>query len=169
MDYQDTVLFNDFVKKYRVKFEIDDDVQLVDNSGKTGTLNEFISAHQGKVIYVDYWASWCAPCIAEMPSAKKLQKELNNKNIVYLYLSTDRKEEPWQKALKKLELQGNINYRIMNADNSMQMEELEIQFIPRYMIYDVNGRLVNKDAPRPSESELLKSQLMKLLNTATDR
>ena len=84
MDYQDTVLFNDFVKKYRVKFEIDDDVQLVNNSGKTGTLNEFISAHQGKVIYVDYWASWCAPCIAEMPSAKKLQKELNKNQIISL-------------------------------------------------------------------------------------
>jgi thiol-disulfide isomerase/thioredoxin len=137
---------------------------LVDNRGKTGTLNEFISANNGKVIYVDYWASWCAPCIAEMPSSKKLQRELNNENIVYLYLSTDRTEEPWQKALKKLELEGGINYRIMNADNSLQMDDLEIQFIPRYMIYDTNGRLVNKDAPRPSEANLLKAQFMKLLN-----
>ncbi|MFT7162390.1 MAG: thiol-disulfide isomerase/thioredoxin [Bacteroidia bacterium] len=164
MDYKDTILFNDFVKKYNIKFEIDDDVQLVDNRGKTGTLNEFISANNGKVIYVDYWASWCAPCIAEMPSSKKLQRELNNENIVYLYLSTDRTEEPWQKALKKLELEGGINYRIMNADNSLQMDDLEIQFIPRYMIYDTNGRLVNKDAPRPSEANLLKAQFMKLLN-----
>tara|TARA_R110001599_G_scaffold161642_5_gene350354 strand:- start:68482 stop:70074 length:1593 start_codon:yes stop_codon:yes gene_type:complete len=167
-DYQDTVLFNDFVKKYNVKFEIDDDVQLVDNSGKTGTLNEFISANKGKVIYVDYWASWCAPCIAEMPSSKKFQNELNNENIVYLYLSTDRTEEPWQKALKKLALEDGTNYRIMNADNSLQMDDLEIQFIPRYMIYDTNGRLVNKDAPRPSESELLKSQLMKALNVSNN-
>ncbi|KYG78934.1 TlpA family protein disulfide reductase [Roseivirga echinicomitans] len=166
-DYQDTLLFNDFVKKYNVKFEIDDDVQLVDNSGKTRTLNEFISANKGKVIYVDYWASWCAPCIAEMPSSKKLQSELNNENIVYLYLSTDRTEAPWQKALKKLELEGGTNYRIMNADNSLQMDDLEIQFIPRYMIYDTNGRLVNKDAPRPSESELLKAQLMKVLNASS--
>lgn len=163
-DYQDTVLFNDFVKKYRIKFEIDDDVQLVDNSRKTGTLNEFILANKGKVIYVDYWASWCAPCIAEMPYSKKLQSELNNENIVYLYLSTDRKEEPWQKALKKLALEGSINYRIVNADNSSQMDDLEIQFIPRYMIYDTNGMLINKDAPRPSEAELLKSQFIKLLN-----
>lgn len=167
-DYQDTVLFNDFVKKYNVKFEIDDDVQLTDNSGKTGTLNEFISVHKGKVIYVDYWASWCAPCIAEMPSSKKFQKKMNNENIVYLYLSTDRTEEPWQKALKKLELEGSTNYRIMNADNSLQMDDLEIQFIPRYMIYDTQGRLVNKDAPRPSESELLKTQLMKALNASSN-
>jgi len=167
-DYQDTVLFNDFVKKYNVKFKIDDDVQLVDNSGNTGTLNEFISANKGKVIYVDYWASWCAPCIAEMPSSKKFQKEMNNENIVYLYLSTDRTEEPWQKALKKLELEGSTNYRIMNADNSLQMDDLEIQFIPRYMIYDTHGRLVNKDAPRPSESELLKTQLMKALNASSN-
>ncbi|WP_339608067.1 TlpA disulfide reductase family protein [uncultured Roseivirga sp.] len=167
-DYQDTVLFNDFVKKYNVKFEIDDDVQLVDNSGKTGTLNEFISANKGKVIYVDYWASWCAPCIAEMPSSKKFQKEMNNDNIVYLYLSTDRTEEPWQKALKKLELERSTSYRIMNANNSLQMDDLEIQFIPRYMIYDTNGRLVNKDAARPSESKLLKTQLMNVLNSSSN-
>ncbi len=163
-DYQDTALFNDFVKKYNVKFEIDDDVQLVGNNGNTGTLNEFILANKGKVIYVDYWASWCAPCINEMPHSKKLQKELKNEDILFLYLSTDRAEEPWRKALKKLELGGSINYRIMNADNSSQMDDLEIQFIPRYMIYDTNGMLINKDAPRPSEAELLKSQFIKLLN-----
>ena len=143
-------------------------VQLVDNNGETGTLNEFITANKGKVVYVDYWASWCGPCIAEMPSSKKLQKELNNENIVYLYLSTDRTNDPWQKALRKLELEENINYRIMNADNSSQMDDLEIQFIPRYMIYDTKGHLVDKDAPRPSESKALTAQLLKLLDASSN-
>lgn len=167
-DYQDTVLFNDFVKKYRVKFEIDNDVILEDNTGKTGTLDEIILEHKGKVIYVDYWASWCAPCIAEMPSVKKLQKELKNENILYLYISTDRTEEPWIKAIKSLSTEGGMNYRMVNANNSLQEDELDIQFIPLYMIYDTNGRLVNKDAPRPSQSELLKSQLMELLNASNE-
>jgi hypothetical protein len=51
----------------------------------------------------------------------------------------------------------------LNADNSKAMEELSVQFIPRYMIYNKEGILINKDAPRPSEKEILINEFTKYL------
>ncbi|MHA7102084.1 TlpA family protein disulfide reductase [Roseivirga pacifica] len=154
-DFNDTTLFNTLVKKYNVKFEIDDEVLLTDKMGVEKALRTVISESQGKVVYVDFWASWCAPCIKEMPSSQSLQKTLADQNIEFIYLSTDRKEKPWSEAIAKHQLNTGLHYRITNADNSKTMEELAVQFIPRYMIFDKNGKLVNNDAPRPSEQEKL--------------
>lgn len=162
-DFQDTVLFNALVQKYNVKFEIDDDIKLVDIEGNETTLQAFLEANDSHLIYVDFWASWCAPCLREMPSSQSLQAELMDENITFLYLSTDRKEDPWRNAIDKHELTTGKHFRILNGDNSTAMNELQVQFIPRYMIYDNKGQLVNEDAPRPSDKEKLIAEFNRYL------
>lgn len=162
-DFQDTVLFNTLIEQYHVKFEIDDDIQLVDMAGEKTTLQQFISEHKDRLIYIDFWASWCAPCIREMPSSQTIQKDLKNRNITFLYLSTDMRDEAWKKAIDKHELKTGQHFRILNGDNSTAMDELKVQFIPRYMIYDHKGQLVNKDAPRPSDREKLIAEFNRYL------
>ncbi|WP_422354597.1 TlpA family protein disulfide reductase [Roseivirga pacifica] len=153
--FSDDALTNKLISKYNIKFEIDDALELIDTKGNKLNLKELIAQHNGKAIYLDFWASWCAPCIKEMPSSQSLQKTLADQNIEFIYLSTDRKEKPWSEAIAKHQLNTGLHYRITNADNSKTMEELAVQFIPRYMIFDKNGKLVNNDAPRPSEQEKL--------------
>lgn len=153
--FSDDALTNKLISKYNIKFEIDDALELIDTKGNKLNLKELIAQHNGKAIYLDFWASWCVPCIKEMPNSQSLQKTLADQNIEFIYLSTDRKEKPWSEAIAKHQLNTGLHYRITNADNSKTMEELAVQFIPRYMIFDKNGKLVNNDAPRPSEQEKL--------------
>lgn len=165
-EYQDTAMINFLIKKFNIKPTIEDDLILVDQTGKEDFFEKIISSHEGKVIFVDYWASWCGPCIKEMPSSMQLQKDLEGKNIIYLYLSSDRTDKPWLKAMERLKLNKGLHYRIDNAGYSTKMEELNIPSIPRYMIYDTKGNLVNNDAPRPSDKIALKQELMKYIETS---
>ena len=162
-DFQDTVLFNALVEKYNIKFEIDDAIKLIDIEGNETTLQTFLEQNSNQLIYVDFWASWCAPCLREMPSSQSLQTDLKNEDITFLYLSTDRKDDIWKKAIDRHQLKAGKHFRILNGDNSTQMNELKVQFIPRYMIYDNKGQLVNKDAPRPSNREKLIAEFNRYL------
>ena len=162
-DFEDSVMVQNLISKYNIEFKIEDDIMLEAATGEKLSMQELVAAHSGKVIYVDYWASWCGPCIKEMPHSKVLQAELTESPIVYVYISSDRTARPWKKAMEKHDLNEGLHYRITNASTSQGLEDLQIMFIPRYMIYDRTGKLVDKDTYRPSESDALKAELTKYL------
>lgn len=68
--------------------------------------DELLQKHTGKVIYVDFWASWCAPCMQEMPASIKLHHEYKNKDIIFIYVAYNDKEENWKQALNTTRLAG---------------------------------------------------------------
>lgn len=129
------------------------DLVLHSIDGQRYTLAEVVARHRGKVLYADLWASWCAPCRSEMPSAKQLRDTYSREDIVFLYLSTDSSTDGWKRAVKDCgtDYLGK-NYIILNQDDSAFAEEIKFRMIPRYLIFDRAGRLVNVDAPRPSSS-----------------
>lgn len=162
-DFQDSAMVQDLITRYDIKFEIEDKVMLEGTNGEITSLEELVATQKGNVIYVDFWASWCAPCIREMPNSKQLQADLKEQKITYLYISSDRKAKPWKASMKKHELDQGLHYRITNANTSKGLEDMRIMFIPRYMIFDTEGKLVNEDAPRPSETSILKAELARYL------
>lgn len=117
----------------------------------------------GSIKYIDFWASWCAPCRQAMPASAKLRSKYKDKNLEFVYLALNDKEEKWNDASQKENLFNlTHNYFIVNSKSSSLLNELKVNTIPRYMIYDKNGKLIDSNAPGPDDPKLI-SILNKLL------
>ena len=106
---------------------------------------------KGKIVYIDVWATWCGPCRAEFPASKKLQKKFDqNKSIVFLYLSIDRDVKAWKKLVKSdKDLKGiHINQQDDNVLKSYLIKG------PCYLLIDLEGKIVNSNAPKPSSGKV---------------
>ena len=122
----------------------------IQSNNNAASLSEIFRKYKGKVIYVDFWASWCIPCRAEMPNAEVLKKKLTGKDIVFLYFGYDDKEKAWLKAREQLSVEGEhylLNEKLLNETNAL----FGIKSIPHYAIIDKNGDIVNKNADRPAD------------------
>jgi thiol-disulfide isomerase/thioredoxin len=122
------------------------DLQAVDADGKPFTW----ASVRGKVVYLDFWASWCGPCIGEMPAALKLHSALHdNADIVFLNVSIDGKAANWQKGIAQHHVEG-INVHSGGDWNSPAIKAYGLSSIPRYLIIGPDGIILDGDAPRPS-------------------
>ncbi|HET8855529.1 MAG TPA: TlpA disulfide reductase family protein, partial [Salinimicrobium sp.] len=110
---------------------------------------------QGKYVYIDVWATWCGPCLREIPDLKKLEDEYKGENIHFVSLSIDTEEDydKWKKMVTEKEL-GGIQVIADNAWNSEFIQNYAINGIPRFILLDPQGKIVSADAPRPSNPEL---------------
>lgn len=110
---------------------------------------------KGKYVYIDLWATWCGPCIAEIPYLKKLEKDYHDKNITFVSISIDEKSkyETWRQMVKDKELSGVQLY--FKGDESFP-SAYQVQGIPRFILIDPQGNIVAADAPRPSDPNLVK-------------
>lgn len=133
---------------------------LKSSKGNVVSLNNF----KGKVVYIDFWASWCGPCKLEIPHTKKLQDSLSNKEIVFLYISIDEDSKAWIETISKEKLEG-IHLRV-NGWNDSVAKDYAIKGVPSYFIIGRNGKIFNKNASRPSHKnvylELEKALIEKL-------
>jgi len=123
-----------------------------------------LSDLKGKYVYFDIWATWCGPCIKEIPSLKKVEEQYEGKNIAFVSISVDEgrgykgdkaaAHAGWKKMVADKDL-GGIQ---LIADNGFQSEfvkNYQINGIPRFILVDPEGNIVNADAPRPSSSDLV--------------
>ena len=122
-----------------------------------------MSDFKGKIIYIDVWATWCGPCVTEIPSTIEFQKSLQgNNDVVFLNVSVDKNVEAWKnKVIKEKEWEG-----IHIILNRKQYDSLAINYrlvgIPQYILIDQNGIIANAKAPRPSSPKALKEEIGKL-------
>ena len=117
--------------------------------GKT-TLKDF----KGKLVYIEIWATWCGPCIKEQPALIQLIKDYKGKNIEFVSISIDVKNdyEKWRKMVDN----KNVGGTQLIADKSLQsdfMKAFSVGLIPRSILLDENGKIINAHAPRPSAAE----------------
>lgn len=136
-------------------------MKFTDLEGNTFGLSEF----KGKVVYLDFWASWCGPCRMQFPHSKTLHEAIPKKyrkDIVFLYISIDDTVEKWKEGIQKNGLEEFTNGFTEGAWDSPLLQKLGVRSIPRYMIIDKEGKIVDANAKRPSNPEIL-PELLKLV------
>lgn len=126
---------------------------------------------KGKYVYVDVWATWCAPCKAEIPYLKKIEADFHDKNIAFVSMSIDddrthkgsweQAEKDWRAMVADKEL-GGIQIMAPEGWDSDFVQAYKIKGIPRFILIDPNGKIIDPNAPRPS-SEQLRETLETLL------
>lgn len=121
------------------------------------TFEQVLLRNKGKIVLVDFWASWCVPCRKEMPYLKDLKQKFNEDEFKVIEISIDNDYSAWVRASKLESLsKEEENYIISNWKKSSLYKNFKIEAIPRYLLFDKNGKIINDNAPRPSENELKK-------------
>lgn len=119
------------------------------------------TSFKGKVVYVDVWATWCAPCKEEIPHLKSLEKALHGEDIVFVSISTDTDKNDWQEFVEENDMAG-VQLLADNGPNSDFSKTYEVRTIPRFILFDREGKLVDPNVRRPSSPEL-KRELLELI------
>ncbi|KQS32995.1 TlpA disulfide reductase family protein [Dyadobacter sp. Leaf189] len=117
-----------------------------------------------KFVFIDLWATWCAPCIAEIPHLKNAQERYKGKKVVFVSLSVDyqKNHDKWKKFVMEKNLTG-VQVIADKAWQSQFIKDYAVSSIPRFILIDPEGKVLNADAPRPSSHEFI-DELDKLLN-----
>jgi thiol-disulfide isomerase/thioredoxin len=125
---------------------IDLAVRLPDGSNTT------ISSLKGKVIYIDLWATWCGPCLAEMPHLEELKKKYADRDdLAIVSLSIDDNDKVWLRNLEQRKPDG-IQWRI----DRPKLVDYGVESVPRYILIDKNFKIAEMNAPGPSNAESMK-------------
>lgn len=125
------------------------DFKLANLEGDMVSLSDF----KGKVVYIDFWASWCGPCLQEAPAAAKLKEHYKDRDdLVFLYISIDHDENAWRNMIKEKELKGV--HVLSKGWNSDVPNNYNVSAIPKYYIIGRDGNIFSDEAEKPSHKDV---------------
>jgi thiol-disulfide isomerase/thioredoxin len=160
------IITEDQKRRFNLQIERIHRLHLEKGPGVTGFIPSYEDVHgnlisaaefKGKVMYVYIWATWCAPCLAQIPDKKRL-KELydGSDDLVIIGVSIDAQKDlqKWRDFVKERDLGGiQVHGNIEGPYNISKL--YHVTGIPRFLLFDKEGKIVSTDAPRPSSPELI--------------
>jgi thiol-disulfide isomerase/thioredoxin len=146
----------------RPEFQVAPDITFKTLDGKTASLASF----QGTPVILHFWASWCAPCVAEFPALLRMA-EKNKKKVIILAISTDRSPEKIQNFLKKQATRPPSNMMVIWDEHKILTEDIFQTFkLPETIILDRAGKMIRKEA---GQTDWLSPDLETLLDSLSAR
>lgn len=127
----------------------------INYSGGKNALKDYL----GKFVFIDIWATWCGNCWNEFPYIRKLEEKYKEKNIVFISISIDKDKEAWAKTIAEKKLPG-VQLLAHSSDDSF-LKEYAVYGVPRYILLDKEGKIINYSTPWPSEEEAIAALLEK--------
>lgn len=132
---------------------------LVDDRGKAVQLSDF----KGKVVYIDFWATWCTLCLNDFPNAKRLKQTFANQDVVFLYISLDENKKTWENYTRNHDI-GGVQLFAEGSTRSEVAKSYGAKTLPLCILVDKDGNIGFAPAKRPS-SPRAKQQINDLLQT----
>jgi hypothetical protein len=123
-------------------------------------LDKLTDKFKGFVLYIDFWGTWWPPCLPQMEYMKNIKKELKNEKIAFIYLCCKCQKDDWEKTIK--DFKGDHIFLTLEEYASLA-NQLNLVYLPRYIIIDKNGKVVNDNAPNPVQTMSLVNELKKYL------
>jgi thiol-disulfide isomerase/thioredoxin len=128
---------------------------LKDITGKNHKLSDF----KGKIIYLHFWATWCGPCLGELPVLNKIVNDVNSDKVAFVNVCLDNDIDKWKQIISKQKLLG-MNL-VCDGNRSKSLESLyKISSIPHYTLIDKNGLIIKNNCVRPGNITTEISQLL---------
>ena len=122
--------------------------------------NAIISKYKGKVVYVDFWATWCAPCLEGIKMIKPLKEEMVGEKVAFVYITGETSPKKTYDNMVP-SIKGE-HYRVTGDEWNFLCGKFGISGIPHYMLIGKDGNIINPNFGH-LENEQLKSTLMKYI------
>ena len=126
---------------------------------------ELIKPYKGKVIYVDFWGTWCGPCKENMKYVKDMKAKLKGQDVVFMYFANRSPEDSWKNIIKEMDLTGEnvVQYRLPEKQEEIIERLFSVNSFPTYLLINKEGKVVNTKAARPMLGETAVQQISEIL------
>lgn len=122
------------------------DISILNRKG----IKTSFSTFKGDLILIDFWASWCGPCIENVPYLKQTMAEIKNKYFKVVSVSLDENKDIWAKSIMKYGFPGVHLF----DSSSLLSTFLKVLWVPRYVLVNPDGSIADMEAPYPEDPKL---------------
>ena len=131
-------------------------LSLIDVNNRQIAFQDLLKSHRGKLVYVDVWASFCVPCFVAMPYSKDLINDYEGREVAFVYISMDKEFKRWEQGFNKAGIeQYEMSYMVDWTDENNQLiSRLNVNEIPRYLLFNQDGDLIQYKAFGPKTLEI---------------
>ena len=134
--------------------------KFININGDTLNLKKVFNRSKKRIKVVDFWATWCPPCINQIKNGKAFKDRLQvENNVDWIYISPEKNYQKWLEANKKYKhvLNFNNSFFLLKGRSSALSKFFKVNEIPRYIIFDKENTIILNNAPSPSDNEVFEN------------
>lgn len=110
-------------------------------------MKTIVAKYKDKVVFIDLWATWCAPCLEAIKHFRDIKGDFRDKNVVFVYITDGSSPKKlWEEKIIGI---GDEHYYLTDAQWNYMMEHFDLKYIPSYLLYNEEGILINKFSAFP--------------------